>query len=127
MGILRLSIICKCDWKLEKRSKLHIRRMVLKNSSQHNLPRIASIRMKFTQKMHQSITFQTTSSTCSCLYSFPPNKIENLSSWMSEVVSQVLTKGWGVAGWTRDRLQNGGRPRLESRHKITGLCWLLSG
>ena len=30
--------------------------------------------MKFTQKMHQSITFQATSSTCSCLESFPPNK-----------------------------------------------------
>ena len=57
--------------------------------------------MKFTQKMHQSATFQVTSSTCSCLYSFPPNKIENLSSWTSEVVSQVLTKGWrlGGGGW----------------------------
>ena len=49
--------------------------------------------MKFTQKMHQSVTFQATSSTCSCLYSFPPNKIENLSSWTSEVVSRVLKKG----------------------------------
>ena len=166
--------------------------------------------MKFTQKMHQSVTFQATSSTCSCLYSFPPKKIENLSSWTSEVVSRVLTKGWrlggggveaggrrgggwgaagwrlggggveaggrrgggwgaagwrlggggvkaggwrgggwraagwrlggsgveaggqrgggwGVAGRARDRPQNGGRPRLESRHEITGLCWLLSG
>ena len=61
--------------------------------------------MKFTQKMHQSVTFQATSSTCSCLYSFPPNKIENLSSWTSEVVSRVLTKGWrlgveaGGGGW----------------------------
>ena len=59
--------------------------------------------MKFTQKMHQSVTFQATSSTCSCLYSFPPNKIENLSSWTSEVVSRVLRHkgveaeggGWG--------------------------------
>ena len=99
------------------------------------------MRMKFTQKMHQSVTFQATSSTCSCLYSFPPNKIENLSSWTSEVVSRVLTKGWrvegggwgvegggwGVAGRAKDRPQNGGRPRLESRHEITGLCWLLSG
>ena len=50
--------------------------------------------MKFTQKMDQSITFQATSSTCSCLWSFPPHKIENLSSWTSEVVSRVLTKGW---------------------------------
>ena len=104
--------------------------------------------MKFTQKMHQSVTFQVTSSTCSCLYSFPPNKIENLSSWTSEVVSRVLTKGWrsggggrgvevggwrsggggrGVAGRAKVRPQNGGRPRLESRHEITGLCWLLSG
>ena len=90
--------------------------------------------MKFTQKMHQSVTFQATSSTCSCLYSFPPNKIENLSSWTSEVVSRVLTKGWrlggggwGVAGRAKVRPQNGGRPRLESRHEITGLCWLLSG
>ena len=32
-----------------------------------------------------------------------------------------------MAGWARDRLQYGGRPRLESRHEITGLCWLLSG
>ena len=57
--------------------------------------------MKFTQKMHQSVTFRDTSSTCSCLYSFPPNKIENLSSWTSEVVSRVLTKGWrlGGGGW----------------------------
>ena len=55
--------------------------------------------MKFTQKMHQSVTFQATSSTCSCLYSFPPNKIENLSSWTSEVVSRVLTKGWRLGGW----------------------------
>ena len=54
--------------------------------------------MKFTQKMHQSVTFQATSSTCSCLYSFPPNKIENLSSWTSEVVSRVLTKGWRLGG-----------------------------
>ena len=63
--------------------------------------------MKFTQKMHQSVTFQATSSTCSCLYSFPPNKIENLSSWTSEVVSRVLTKGWRVevGGW---RVEVGG-------------------
>ena len=56
--------------------------------------------MKFTQKMYQSVTFQATSSTCSCLYSFSPNKIENLSSWTS-VVSRVLTKGWrlGGGGW----------------------------
>ena len=33
----------------------------------------------------------------------------------------------GVAGRARDRPQNGGRPRLESRHEITGLCWPLSG
>ena len=57
--------------------------------------------MKFTQKMHQSVTFQVTSSTCSCLYSFPPNKIENLSSWTSEVVSRVLTKGWRSGGGGR--------------------------
>ena len=57
--------------------------------------------MKVTQKMHQSVTFQATSSNCSCLYSFPPNKIETLSSWTSEVVSRVLTKGWRVeaGGW----------------------------
>ena len=48
--------------------------------------------------MHQSVTFQATSSTCSCLYSFPPNKIETLSSWTSEVVSRVLTKGWRLGG-----------------------------
>ena len=35
--------------------------------------------------------------------------------------------GWQVAGWARVRPQNGGRPRLESRDEITGLCWLLSG
>ena len=48
---------------------------------------------------------------------------------MSEVASRVLTKGMrvGVMGWERDRLQNGGRLRLKSRHKIIGLCWLLSG
>ena len=63
------------------------RSMVLKNSSQHNLSRIASTHVKFTQKIYQSITFQTTSSTCSCLQGFPPNKIENLNSWTSEVVS----------------------------------------
>ena len=43
--------------------------------------------------------------------------------------------GWGVEGrrWrvgvegrARVRPQNGGRPRLESRDEITGLCWLLS-
>ena len=87
------------------------------------------MRMKFTLKMHQSVTFQTTSSTCSCSQSFPPNKIENLNSWMSEVVSRVLTKGWrvGAAGWEKVRPQNGGRPRLEFRDKIKGLCWLLSG
>ena len=57
--------------------------------------------MKFAQKMHKSVTFQATSSTCSCLYSFPPNKIENLSSWTSKVVSRLLTKGWrlGGGGW----------------------------
>ena len=37
--------------------------------------------------------------------------------------------GWrlGVAGRAKDGPQNGGRPRLEPRHEITGLCWLLSG
>ena len=50
--------------------------------------------------MHQSVTFQATFSTCSCLYRFPPNKIENLSSWTSEVVSRVLTgKGVEAGGW----------------------------
>ena len=46
---------------------------------------------------------------------------------MSEVVSQVFTKGggWGGVGWEIDRLQNGSRPRLESRHKITGLAGFL--
>ena len=87
--------------------------------------------MKITQKMHQSISFQTISSTCSYLYTFLPNKIEDLSSWTSKVavVSLLLKKGWrvGVAGWARDRLKNGGRPCLESRYEITGLCWLLSG
>ena len=56
------------------------------------------MRMKFTQKMYQSITFQATSSTCSCLQSFLPDKIENMSSWTNEVVSRVLTKGWGGGG-----------------------------
>ena len=45
------------------------------------------------------LTFQATSSTCSCLYSFPPNKIENLSSWTSEVVSRVLTNGVEAGEW----------------------------
>ena len=72
------------------------------------------MRMKFTQKIHQCITFQATPSTCSCLQSFLPNKIENLSSWTSEVVSQVLTKGWrvgvGGVGWVRVR------PQMEADH-----------
>ena len=38
---------------------------------------------------------------------------------MTEVVSRVLTKEWRkeVVGRERDRLQNGGRPRLESTHR----------
>ena len=35
--------------------------------------------------------------------------------------------GWRVVGWARIRLQNGGRPRLDSRDEISGLCWHLSG
>ena len=35
--------------------------------------------------------------------------------------------GGGAAGWARVRLQNGGRPRLESRDEFTGLCWHISG
>ena len=73
--------------------------------------------MKFTQKMHQSITFQTTSSTCSCLQNFPPNKIENLNSWTSEVIPRVLTKEWRVGG-ARDRLQNGGGEGWRGGQKI---------
>ena len=73
--------------------------------------------MKFTQKMHQSVTFQATSSTCSCLYSFPPNKIEHLSSWTSEVVSRVLTKGWRLGGGVEAGGWRGG----------WGVAWRLGG
>ena len=75
--------------------------------------------MKFTQKMHQSVTFQATSSTCSCLYSFPPNKIENLSSWTSEVVSRVLTKGWRLGGGVEAGGWRGGQKiglKMEADH-----------
>ena len=37
-----------CDRIFEKRSKLHISSFEIKNSSQHNLPRITSMCMKFT-------------------------------------------------------------------------------
>ena len=57
---------------------------------------MASMRTKCAQDVHQSITFQTTSSTCSYLYSFLPNWIENLSCWTSG--SQELTKGRRVGG-----------------------------
>ena len=32
----------------------------------------------------------------------------------------------GQSGGQVARLQNGGIPQLKSRHKVTGLCWLLS-
>ena len=46
---------------------------------------------------------------------FPPNKIETLSC-TSEVVSQVLTKGWG--GQEIDFKME----QLKYRYKIIGLC-----
>ena len=60
--------------------------------------------MKFTQKMHQSVTFQATSSTCSCLYSFPPNKRK--SEQLDERSSITSAhKGVEAGGW---RLGGGG-------------------
>ena len=54
--------------------------------------------MKFTQKMHQSVTFQATSSTCSCLYSFPPNKRK--SEQLDERSSITSAhKGVEAGGW----------------------------
>ena len=94
-------------WKNNLNCTLEVLRLkILKNSSQHNLPRIASTHIKFTQEMYQSITSQMTYSTCK---SFLPKKIEDLSSWTSEVVSQVLTNGrrLGVAEWAGNRLQSG--------------------
>ena len=54
--------------------------------------------MQFTQKMHQSVTFQATFSTCSCLYSFPPNKrkYEQLDE-RSSITS--ARKGVNAGGW----------------------------
>ena len=56
--------------------------------------------MKFTQKMHQSVTFLATSSTCSCLYSFPPNKMDERSS-ITSAHKGVEAGGWrlGGGGW----------------------------
>ena len=62
-----------CDLTLEKCSKSHIRNFEINSfikyfkSAFSNLQRIASISMKCTQEIHQSITIQATSSTCSCL------------------------------------------------------------
>ena len=54
------------------------------------------MRMKLTQKMDDFTVFKNFSTSC-CLLRFPPNKIENLASWMSEVVSGMLA-GVGMAG-----------------------------
>ena len=57
---LKSTLYLICEWILEKWSKSHIRSFEIngyKNSSQHNSPRIASTRMKFTQKTHQSISY----------------------------------------------------------------------
>ena len=66
---VELNFMIICDWILEKQSKSHIRSFKINGFKEfkHNSPRIASTHMKFTQKMHQSITFQAISSTCSCL------------------------------------------------------------
>ena len=51
-------------WKNNPNYTLEVSRLtVVKNSSQYNLPRMVNMSMKFAQEMHQSITFQTTSST----------------------------------------------------------------
>ena len=70
--------------------------------------------------MQQSVTFQATSSACSCLYSFPPNKrkSEQLDERSSITSTHKGVEARGRGG--RDRPQNGGRLRLESRQEITG-------
>ena len=42
-------------------------------------------------------------------YSFPLNKIENLTSWTSKVTSQGVGDG-EMGWWEKDRFKNGGRP-----------------
>ena len=49
--------------------------------------------MKFTQKMHQFITLQT---TCDYLYNFLPNKIKTLTWCRSETSIASAHKGVGV-------------------------------
>ena len=85
---------------LEKQSNSHFRSFETNGFkefiSQYNFPGIASMCMKFTQKMHQSIPFRPLPVLVTA--SFPPNKIESLSSWRSNIVSQVITNGRRVAG-----------------------------
>ena len=45
--------------------------------------------MKFTQEMHRFVTFRL----LPVLVAAFRNKIQNLSSWTSKVISRVLTKG----------------------------------
>ena len=54
--------------------------------------------MKFTQKMHQSVTFQATSSTCSCLYSFPPNKKKSEQLDERSSITSAHKLGWRLGG-----------------------------
>ena len=73
----------------EKQFKLHIRSFEINSFKEFKLPRTASALMKFTQEMHQSYF----SDHFQYLLNFLPNKIENLSSWMSEVVLLNAHKG----------------------------------
>ena len=52
--------------------------------------------MKFAQKMHQSITFPTTSSTCNCLQSFQPK--EHRKSKQLDERSSIMSAHKGVKG-----------------------------
>jgi len=49
--------------------------------------------MKFAKEMHQFITFQATSSSIGCFLSFPPNKVENLTCYMSKASIMSAHKG----------------------------------
>ena len=84
------------------------------------------MRMKFTQKMRQSITFQATSSACSwLLVEFPlefPAKQDRKSEQLDER-SSITSAHKGVVeggGWAKARPQNGGRPRWSPETRLQG-------
>ena len=56
--------------------------------------------MKFAARIHHFITFKSIPSTCDCLWSFPPNKIENLTH-LSSITSAQKGEGGGVVGGQR--------------------------